>query len=87
MAMKYGIKGYYLTCWGDFGDILKHSLHDIPIAYSGAISWEGRPRDNKEAFLADLGWIARKDRQLYGLLMEISKYHIVNWFSSGLCAG
>lgn len=80
MAMKYGIKGYYLTCWGDFGDILKHSLHDIPIAYSGAISWEGRPRDNKEAFLADLGWIARKDRQLYGLLMEISKYHIVNWF-------
>lgn len=80
MAMRFGIKGYYLTCWGDFGDILKHKLQDIPLAYAAAIAWEGKPRDNKETFLNNLSWLKHKDLQLYGLLMEISKYHIVNWF-------
>lgn len=79
LAMKYGIQGYCLTCWGDFGDILKHKLQHLSIAYNGAVAWEGRGRENKEEFLEHFGWFHYKDKQLPGILLDIAEYQIVNW--------
>lgn len=79
LAKKYNIAGYYITNWGDFGDIAKHSLVEIPLAYAASVAWQGEAVEDKDAFMANLGWFMLHDKEILPMLLDIAKYHVVTY--------
>lgn len=79
LAKKYGIEGYYITNWGDYGDIAKTSLVEIPMAYAASVAWQGDAVKNKIKFMKDLSWLMVHDEELLPLLLDIAKYHIITY--------
>lgn len=80
MAQNYGVNGYYLTNWGDFGDICSSRALELLIAYTAAVTWEGSIRHNKEDFYTNLGKLLYNDENIIGYFIDISKYHIITYF-------
>lgn len=80
LAKKYNIDGYYITNWGDYGDIAKYSLVELSMAYAGAVAWQGNAVDDKNKFLKDLSWIMLHDTEILPLLPDIANYHLVSYF-------
>lgn len=78
-CQKYGMEGYYLTNWGDFGDIQKTSQIIIPLAYAGSISWGPKVLDSKEDFLKNLSLIELADESILPWMLDIANYHIVTY--------
>ncbi|NMD38362.1 MAG: family 20 glycosylhydrolase [Christensenellaceae bacterium] len=78
-AIKYKAKYFYLTNWGDFGDIPMVRLLQICFTYAGVVAWEGKGYDVISDYIKNFGMLFYNDMDVVRCIMPIAKYHIITY--------
>ncbi len=78
-AIKYKAKYFYLTNWGDFGDIPMSSLLRFSFTYAGVVAWEGKGYDVVADYAKNYGMLLYNDMDVVRCIIPLSKYHIITY--------